>query len=223
MHAARILVVEDSETVRLAVQTVLRAQGFTVESRPDGSDLEQTLVRYGPDLVVLDIMLPGRDGFALLPVLRQQSRAAVLVLTARDAVDDRVEALTGGADDYLVKPFAMTELVARVQAVLRRSRPGVVAAIGDLTLDPEGSTVQRAGRLVDLTDTERRLLSYLASHQDRVVSKLQILTAVWGYDGFDPNLVEVHISSLRRKLEAAGEPRLVHTVRNRGYQLGPAR
>ncbi|GAA1853282.1 response regulator transcription factor [Microlunatus capsulatus] len=223
MHAARILVVEDSETVRLAVQTVLRAQGFTVESRPDGSDLEQSLVRYGPDLVVLDIMLPGRDGFALLPVLRQQSRAAVLVLTARDAVDDRVEALTGGADDYLVKPFAMTELVARVQAVLRRSRPGVVAAIGDLTLDPEGSTVQRAGRLVDLTDTERRLLSYLASHQDRVVSKLQILTAVWGYDGFDPNLVEVHISSLRRKLEAAGEPRLVHTVRNRGYQLGPAR
>ena len=221
MDAARILVVEDSEAIRVPVQTALRAQGFAVESRRDGTDLEVELGSFAPDLVVLDVMLPGRDGFELLPIVRRASRAAVVMLTARDTVADRVAALGAGADDYLVKPFAMVELVARVHAVLRRSRPtGSVTAVGDLTFDDDVSAVQRDGRDVDLTETERRLLAYLAAHRDRVVSKTQILTAVWGYEGFDENVVEVHVSSLRRKLEAGGGSRLVHTVRGRGYRLG---
>jgi DNA-binding response OmpR family regulator len=222
MDAAKILVVEDSEAIRVPVQTALRAQGFAVQARPDGTGLEAELGSFGPDLVVLDVMLPGRDGFELLPLVRRGSRAAVVMLTARDTVADRVAGLGAGADDYLVKPFAMAELVARVQAVLRRSRPaGSVTAVGDLTLDDEVTAVHRAGRPVDLTDTERRLLGYLATHRERVVSKTQILTAVWGYEGFDENVVEVHVSSLRRKLEAGGGERLLHTVRGRGYRLGP--
>ena len=220
MEATRILVVEDSETIRVAVQAALRGEGFTVESRADGDDLEDRLGAFVPDLVVLDVMLPGRDGFALLRVLRRSSRAAVLMLTARDHLDDRLAGLTGGADDYLVKPFALTELVARIHAVLRRTRPeGGTVALGNLTLNQDASAVRRAGRTLDLTDTERRVLSYLAAHRDRVVTKTQLLTAVWGYEGFDPNVVEVHVSSLRRKLELGGEPRLVHTVRNHGYRL----
>ena len=221
MEAARILLVEDSEAIRVPVQTALRAQGFAVESSRDGADLEGRLGSFAPDLVVLDVMLPGRDGFELLPLVRRGSRAAVVMLTARDAVTDRVAGLAGGADDYLVKPFAMAELVARIHAVLRRTRPsGSVTAVGDLTLNDDLTQVHRGDRPVELTETERRLLGYLSAHRDRVVSKLQILTAVWGYEGFDENVVEVHVSSLRRKLEAGGEPRLVHTVRNRGYRLG---
>ena len=220
MDASRILVVEDNEAIRVAVQTALRARGFTVESCPDGHDLEARLGAFRPDLVVLDVMLPGRDGFALLEVLGRTSRAAVLVLTARDQLDDRLAGLAGGADDYLVKPFAMAELVARIHAVLRRTQPeGGASTIGDLTLTQDAAVVRRAGRALDLTDTERRLLAYLADHREHVVTKTQLLTAVWGYDGFDPNLVEVHVSSLRRKLEAGGRPRLVHTVRRRGYRL----
>ncbi|GAB2579553.1 response regulator transcription factor [Microlunatus antarcticus] len=220
MSASRILVVEDNETIRVAVQTALRSRGFVVESQADGDDLEDRLGAFGPDLVVLDLMLPGRDGFTLLPVLRRSSRAAVLVLTARDGLDDRLTGLAAGADDYLVKPFAMAELVARIGAVLRRTQPeGGASAVGDLTLTQDAAVVRRAGRTLDLTDTERRLLAYLAAHRERVVTKTQLLTSVWGYDGFDPNLVEVHVSSLRRKLEAGGQPRLVHTVRHRGYRL----
>ena len=220
MDAARILLVEDSEAIRLPVATALRAQGFVVDTAADGSGLEERLGAFAPDLVLLDVMLPGRDGFALLAVVRRASRAAVVMLTARDTVTDRVQGLAGGADDYVVKPFAMTELLARVHAVLRRTRPGGgTTAVGDLTLDEDASVVRRGERAVDLTATERRLLAYLASHRDRVVSKTQILTAVWGYEGFDENVVEVHVSSLRRKLEAGGEPRLLHTVRSRGYRL----
>jgi DNA-binding response OmpR family regulator len=220
MSASRILVVEDNETIRVAVQTALRSRGFVVESRADGDDLEDRLGAFRPDLVVLDLMLPRRDGFTLLPVLRRSSRAAVLVLTARDGLDDRLTGLAAGADDYLVKPFAMAELVARIGAVLRRTQPeGGASAVGDLTLTQDAAVVSRAGRTLDLTDTERRLLAYLAAHRERVVTKTQLLTSVWGYDGFDPNLVEVHVSSLRRKLEAGGQPRLVHTVRHRGYRL----
>ena len=166
-------------------------------------------------------MLPGRDGFALLGVVRQASTAAVLMLTARDTLADRLHGLTAGADDYLVKPFAMAELVARVHAVLRRTRPGGVdRAVGDLVINDDATSVRRDGEPLELTDTERRLLGYLAAHRERVVSKTQILTAIWGYDGFDENVVEVHVSALRRKLEAGGRARLVHTVRGRGYRLG---
>ena len=219
--AARILVVEDSNAIRVPVVTALSAQGFELASAADGSELERLLPSFAPDLVILDVMLPGRDGFELLQVVRRASTAAVLMLTARDSLADRLLGLTGGADDYLVKPFAMAELVARIHAVLRRSRPGGSSiSIDDLVINDDATLVQRCGESLDLTDTERRLLGYLAAHRDRVVSKTQILTAVWGYDGFDDNVVEVHVSSLRRKLEAGGRSRLVHTVRGRGYLLG---
>ena len=221
--AARILLVEDSDAIRLPVATALSGHGFALEAAADGTDLERRLGAFGPDLVILDVMLPGRDGFALLAVVRQTSTAAVLMLTARDTLADRLHGLTAGADDYLVKPFAMAELVARVHAVLRRTRPGgVTVAVGDLVINDDATSVRRDGEPLDLTDTERRLLGYLAAHRERVVSKTQILTAVWGYDGFDENVVEVHVSALRRKLEAGGRARLVHTVRGRGYRLGVA-
>ena len=218
---ARILVVEDSDAIRLPVVAALAAQGFELAAAADGIDLESLLPSFAPDLVILDVMLPGRNGFELLQVIRRTSTAAVLMLTARDALGDRLQGLTGGADDYLIKPFAMAELVARIHAVLRRSRPGGSSiSVADLVINDDATLVRRGGDSLDLTDTERRLLGYLAAHRDRVVSKTQILTAVWGYDGFDENVVEVHISSLRRKLEAGGRSRLVHTVRGRGYLLG---
>jgi DNA-binding response OmpR family regulator len=221
--AARILLVEDSDAIRLPVVTALTAHGFAVQAAADGTDLERRLGAFRPDLVVLDVMLPGRDGFALLTVVRRTSTAAVLMLTARDTLADRLHGLSAGADDYLVKPFAMAELVARVHAVLRRTRPGgVTVSVGDLVINDDATSVERDGRPLDLTDTERRLLGYLAAHRERVVSKTQILTAIWGYDGFDENVVEVHVSALRRKLEAGGRDRLVHTVRGRGYRLGVA-
>jgi DNA-binding response OmpR family regulator len=221
VREARILVVEDSKAIRLPVVTALSAQGFELQAAVDGSDLERLLPSFAPDLVILDVMLPGRDGFELLQVVRRASTAAVLMLTARDSLNDRLQGLTGGADDYLVKPFAMAELVARIHAVLRRSRPGGSSiSIADLVINDDATQVQRGEDSLELTDTERRLLGYLAAHRDRVVSKTQILTAVWGYDGFDENVVEVHVSSLRRKLEAGGRSRLVHTVRGRGYLLG---
>jgi DNA-binding response OmpR family regulator len=221
--AARILMVEDSDAIRLPVVTALTAHGFTVDGLADGRDLESRLPAFAPDLVILDVMLPGRDGFSLLRTVRKISTAAVLMLTARDTLADRLHGLTSGADDYLVKPFAMAELVARVHAVLRRTRPGGGSiSVGDLVISDDASSVQRDGASLDLTETERRLLGYLAAHRERVVSKTQILTAIWGYDGFDENVVEVHVSSLRRKLEAGGRSRLVHTVRGRGYLLGVA-
>ncbi|WP_375425143.1 response regulator transcription factor [uncultured Friedmanniella sp.] len=219
MAGSRILVVEDAEAILVPVLAALRGAGFAVRGLASGVALEDELTAFGPDLVLLDVMLPGRDGFELLAVVRRSSRAGVLMLTARDTTGDRVRGLSGGADDYLVKPFAMAELVARVQAVLRRVVPGgAEIAVGDLTIADDGAQVRRAGRLVELTETERRVLVYLAAHRGHVVSKLQLLTGVWGYEGFGENVVEVHVSSLRRKLEAAG-PRLVHTVRGRGYRL----
>lgn len=223
VSAARILVVEDSDAIRLPVVTALGAQGFIVRGAEDGRDLETLLGSYGPDLVILDVMLPGRDGFALLSVVRRSSTAAVLMLTARDELKDRLQGLSQGADDYLVKPFAMAELVARIHAVLRRSRPGGSSvSVDDLVINDDASVVRRGEHTLDLTDTERRLLGYLVAHRERVVSKTQILTAIWGYDGFDENVVEVHVSALRRKLEAGGGTRLLRTVRGRGYLLGRA-
>ena len=219
MTQARVLVVEDAEAIRVAVETGLRAAGFVVCGRNDGNELERVLHSFRPDLVVLDVMLPGRDGFALLTVVRRQGDAGVLMLTARDAVDDRLRGLDGGADDYLVKPFVLAELVARVSAVLRRrGRVPSTVEVGDLLLDISSGVVLRAGRQLELTATEWRLLDYLAAQRGRVVSKEQILVAVWGYEDYDPNLVEVHVSALRRKL---GTPRLLHTVRGLGYVLRP--
>lgn len=217
--APRVLIVEDAEAIRASVESALRDAGYEVLGRGDGKGFEQDLARFRPDLVVLDVMLPGRDGFALLTVLRRSSTAGVVMLTARDAVSDRLRGLSGGADDYVVKPFVLAELVARVQAVLRRlGRAPSTVQVGDLVLDPESGVVVRGTEKLELTTTEFKLLDYLAAQRGRVVSKTQILAAVWGYEDYDPNIVEVHVSAVRRKLEAHG-PRLLHTVRGLGYVL----
>ncbi|MFI9817307.1 response regulator transcription factor [Saccharothrix variisporea] len=217
--AARVLVIEDAEAIGAAVSSALREAGYQVQVRPDGRDLEGELARFRPDLVVLDVMLPGRDGFMLLEVIRRTTGAGVVMLTARDGVADRLRGLDRGADDYVVKPFVLAELVARVSAVLRRlGRTPSTVQIGDLLVDADSAVVLRGDAPVELTATELRLLRYLAAQRGRVVGKTQILTAVWGYEDYDPNLVEVHVSALRRKLEEHG-PRLLHTVRGLGYVL----
>ena len=217
--AAKVLVVEDAEAIRTAVGIALEQAGCAVRTRPDGTTLEQDLAEFGPDLVLLDIMLPGRDGLALLDVVRRTSPAGIVLLTARDGVEDRLRGLRGGADDYVVKPFVLAELVARVEAVLRRlGRLRTTFEIGDLVVDVDGRRVTRDGNPVELTATELDLLVFLAGREGRVVGKSQLLAAVWGYDDYAANLVEVHVSALRRKLEAHG-PRLLHTVRGAGYVL----
>jgi len=218
---SRVLIVEDSEVIRAAVVAQLNALGHQAQALPDGRDLERAITTGRPDLVILDVMLPGgRDGFELLGVVRKLCRAGVVMLTARDEMPNRVRGLRQGADDYVSKPFAMAELMARCEAILRRTGTmGSSMTVGDLTIADDGARVTRNGVVIDLTETERRLLAQLAKHPDRVVSKTQLLTAVWGYDGYDENIVEVHISSLRRRLEAHG-PRLIYTVRGRGYRLG---
>lgn len=173
--------------------------------------------------MVLDVMLPGRDGFALIDVVRDWGEAAIVLLTARDGLPDRLRGLDGGADDYVVKPFELAELVSRIGAVLRRlGRLPSVLQYGDLALDLDAGVIARAGCRLDLTATELRLLTFLVEQRGRIVSTSQILTAVWGYDAYDANLVHVHISAVRRKLEAHG-PRILHTVRGIGYRMAPQR
>lgn len=217
---ARVLVVEDQESVRDALAEALRSAGHTVEALPDGIGFEQAVDAFRPDLAVLDVMLPGgRDGIALGRVLRARSDAALLFLTARDAVEDRLGGFAVGADDYLVKPYVTAELLARVAALLRRlGRVPSTVQVGDLVLDEAAAVATRGGAPLDLTGTEFRLLAYLVAHRGRTLSKTQILTQVWGYEDYDPNLVEVYVSALRRKTERTG-PRLIHTARGLGYTL----
>ena len=216
---ARVLVVEDADAIRAAVESGLLGAGHEVVARPDGRDLERVLTEFRPDLVVLDVMLPGRDGFALLRVVRSHSDAGVVMLTARDGIDDRLRGFDTGADDYVVKPFVLAELVARVGALLRRlGRVQATITVADLMVDPDAGRVRRGASEIVLTATEFKLLCYLAEHRGKVVTKTQILSAIWGFDVYDANLVEVHISALRRKLEQHG-PRLLHTLRGLGYVL----
>jgi DNA-binding response OmpR family regulator len=215
----RVLVIEDAEAIRIAVESGVASEGHEVLARADGAHLEQDLAEFRPDVVILDVMLQGRDGFALLETIRSRSRAGVVMLTARDSIDDRLRGLTTGADDYVVKPFILAELVARVNALMRRmGRIPTVLTVGDLVVDPEAVTVRRGKASISLTATEFKLLCYLAEHRGLVLNKSQLLSAVWGFDAYDPNLVEVFISALRRKLEEHG-PRLLHTVRGMGYVL----
>ena len=216
---ARVLVVDDDPALLRSVTTALRAEGFAVSGLPDGSVLADALRTFVPDLVVLDWMLPGASGLRLAATVRTTSDAAVVMLTARDELDDRLRSFAEGVDDYVVKPFSVAELIARVTAVLRRrGRVPTVVEVGDLVVDPEAATATRAGVVLDLTATEQRLLTFLAESRGRTVSKTQILTQVWGYDDHDPNVVEVHLSALRRKMEREG-PRLIHTVRGLGYRM----
>jgi len=213
--------VEDDTPIRSALDVALRGEGYEVRAEPDGTQLLQVAEQFLPDLAVLDVRLPvGPDGYAMAGILRRGSGLPVLFLTAADSVEDRLAGFQAGADDYLVKPFSMAELLARVQALLRRS--GRLSSstwqIGDLIVDDGARTVVRGGVTLDLTKTEYDLLAMLAQHVGKVLSKTQLLTQVWGFDAYDTNLVEVHMSALRKKLELAG-PRVIHTLRGAGYVL----
>jgi two-component system, OmpR family, response regulator len=217
---ARVLLIEDEAAIRDAVTTALTDAGYLVRGQADGTLLHDLAEEFRPDLAILDITLPGPDGLIVARRLRARGDLPILFLTARDGLDDRLAGFAAGADDYLVKPFALTELLARVHALLRRSGRlrSVTIEAGDLVLDESASAAWRAGRPLDLTATELRLLAYLLARRGRTVSKAELLTQVWGYGSYDPNLVEVRISALRRKLEASG-PRIIHTVHSHGYTI----
>jgi two-component system, OmpR family, response regulator len=219
--AARVLVVEDEEALLDATTGALRAAGFVVRGLPDGRGFVDHVHTFRPDVVVLDVMLPGEDGMGLARRLQAVADVPILFVTARDAVEDRLAGFDLGADDYVLKPFVLAELVARVTAVLRRAGrlTSPTVQVDDLVVDDDAATVTRAGRPVELTATERRLLTYLVRNRGRTLSKTQILTQVWGYDSYDPNLVEAFVSTLRRKLDAGGGAKLIHTVRGVGYRL----
>jgi two-component system OmpR family response regulator len=222
---ARVLVVDDEDSITQLVSTVLRYEGFAVQTAADGTAAVKAARTFRPDLVVLDVMLPDLDGFEVYRRIEGSSaRLPVLFLTARDSTEDRVHGLTLGADDYMGKPFSLEELVARVRAVLRRTRGGAEASAivryGDLKLDEDAREVRRGDRIVDLTPTEYNLLHYLLTNAGRVVSKAQILDHVWRYDfGGDSSVVETYISYLRKKIDRGDEVALIQTVRGFGYTI----
>ncbi|MEU9864261.1 response regulator transcription factor [Streptomyces sp. NPDC047971] len=226
----RILIVDDEPAVREALRRSLAFEGYGTEEAVDGVDALSRMESYAPDLVVLDIQMPRMDGLTAARRIRASgSTVPILMLTARDTVGDRVTGLDAGADDYLVKPFELDELFARIRALLRRSSyasageaqpEGDVLGFGDLRMDLATREVTRAGRPVELTRTEFTLLEMFLAHPRQVLTREQILKAVWGFD-FEPssNSLDVYVMYLRRKTEAGGEPRLVHTVRGVGYVL----
>ncbi|MDQ3641662.1 MAG: response regulator transcription factor [Actinomycetota bacterium] len=210
---------EDDRPVRTSLEVALRQEGYEVCACPDASGIQRVVDQFRPDLAILDVHLgSGPDGYSTARLLRGQSDLPVIMLTAADTVAERLEGFNSGADDYLIKPFSMAELLARVEALLRRTGrlTSAVRQVGDVIIDDAARAVVRAGEKLDLTRTEFDLLATLAKHPGQVLSKVQLLTQVWGFDAYDVNLVEVHMSSLRRKLEAHG-PRLIQTVRGVGY------
>jgi two-component system response regulator MprA len=220
----RLLVVDDDPSVREALALVLDLNGFEVATAGDGREAMRTLSRKPPDAVVLDVLMPGIDGLEVCRRMRATGdRTPVLMLTARAEVSERVAGLEAGADDYLVKPFAREELIARLRALLRRTGwegDDGVLRFDDLELDPLAHEVRRSGRRLELTRTEFLMLELLMRHPRQVLTRATIFDRVWGYDfGPTSNSLEVYVGYLRRKTEAAGEPRLVHTVRGVGYVL----
>jgi two-component system, OmpR family, response regulator MprA len=221
---AQILVVDDEPTVRRALERALRLESYEVELAVDGREALDVLAEHPPDAIILDVSMPGIDGLEVCRRLRAAGdRTPILMLTARDAIDDRVKGLDVGADDYLVKPFALRELQARVRALLRRTaEPGEAEALryGDLVLDPVAHEVYRGERKIDLSKTEFLLLELFLKHPRQVLTRSTIFENVWGYDfGPTSNALGVYMGYLRRKTEEGGESRLLHTVRGIGYVL----
>jgi two-component system response regulator MprA len=220
----RVLVVDDEPAVRQALQRALSLEGYEVELAADGSGALERQRASSADAIVLDVLMPGIDGLEVCRRLRAaRDRTPILMLTARDGVSDRVAGLDAGADDYLVKPFALEELLARLRALLRRSGAedeGAVLRLGDLELDPVRYQARRGERELELTRTEFQLLELFLRNPRQVLTRSLIFERVWGYDfGPTSNSLEVYIGYLRRKTEAGGEPRLIHTVRGVGYVL----
>ena len=223
--AQRILVVDDEPSIVDAVATALRYEGYEVEEAATGRDALEAVIRLEPDLTVLDWMLPDIEGIEVGRRLRERGfKTAILFLTAKDATENKVDALRSGGDDYVTKPFSLAEIVARIQAILRRTAgdlPGDVLRFADLVLDERRHEVFRADQKVELTATEFSLLRYFMLNPRLVLSKPQILQNVWRYDfGGNSNVVETYVSYLRRKLDAVG-PSLIKTVRQAGYMLEP--
>jgi DNA-binding response OmpR family regulator len=219
----RVLVVEDEPTVAEAVRAALDGEGHAVDVVPDGLEALGWVETYPYDLLILDVVLPGLDGFSLCARVRSAGVAApILMLTALDEVEDRVTGLDRGADDYLAKPFAMAELLARVRALLRRSAAdrAPVIRVRDLELDPASHTVTRAGRMIPLTAREFSVLEVLARHPGQVFGQDRLIDAVWDADfATGSNIVEVYIHSLRRKIDGGRRDGLIETVRGVGYRL----
>jgi two-component system response regulator MprA len=223
---ARIIVVDDDEALRNAVRRVLRLEGYDVDLAGDGVEALDQLAGLSADLVVLDVLMPVLDGVTVCRRLRESGdRTPILMLTARDAVADRVVGLEAGADDYLTKPFALEELLARVRALLRRSYPEHEGAlrVGDLELNPRTRQVTRGDRPLELTRTEFALLELLMRNAGVVLARDVIREQVWGFDdSYGSNTLDVYVGYVRRKTESGGEPRMIHTVRGVGFVLrGP--
>ena len=219
---ARVLVVEDDADIAGVLRRSLGMEGYEVRIAGDGVEALSQASVFSPDAVVLDLGLPRLDGVEVCRRLREEGDVPILVLTARDALEARVEGLDSGADDYLVKPFEREELLARLRALLRRRPPRGEAflVVGDLKLNPATREVYRSGRQLDLTSREFELLEHMMRNERLVVSRQRLLDEVWDYHPYaETNTVDVFVSNLRRKLEAGGEPRVLHTVRGAGYVL----
>ena len=225
INTGRVLVVEDDVEIADVLRRTLRQEGHEVRSAGDGVSALEAAEDFVPDLVILDLGLPKLDGVEVCRRLRSSGDVSILILTARTQTDDRVVGLDAGADDYLVKPFERSELLARMRALMRRRPPRGTASltVGDLRLNPDTREVYRGDRHIELTNREFELLEYLVRNERLVVSRDQLLEEVWGYAPYtETNTVDVFISNLRRKLEEGGEDRILHTKRGAGYVLKPA-
>jgi two-component system response regulator MprA len=220
MDHSRILIVEDDLRLAATLERVLAAEGLDVQLAGDGVEALRRAREHPPDLVVLDVMLPGLDGIGVCRRLRATSaQIPILLLTALGGTEERVRGLDSGADDYLVKPFAYQELLARVRALLRRTRPADHLRFADLVLEPASREAWRGSRPIVLTTTEFELLRHFLRHPRQVLTREQLLDAVWAGEPESDNVVAVYIGYVRQKLEQAGEPRLLHTIRGAGYAL----
>ena len=224
-----VLVVDDEAVLAEMVSMALRYEGWNIATASDGSAAIAAARNQRPDVVVLDVMLPDMSGLDVLHKLREEHpQLPVLLLTAKDAVEDRIAGLTAGGDDYVTKPFSIEEVVLRLRALLRRTGvttvdSGAQLVVGDLVLDEDSHEVTRAGEPISLTSTEFELLRFMMRNSKRVLSKAQILDRVWSYDfGGRSNIVELYISYLRKKIDSGREP-MIHTLRGAGYVLKPAR